>query len=274
MKESRQGLVYARMKGVSAAQGAYICFIDDDNLPTSAYFEQVLLAFENYADVGVFGCGTQLPASLRVSERLEPFLSSYAVGSLHGRHGVLDRGETVWGAGVACRSTAIKRLYSAGFVPLLVGRAGNKQLAGDDSELVLALTTCGWKVWHDPRPLITHALNPGRLNSDSLVKLHQGFGASGCALAAYRHQLNRRRFFESGLSWLFPMMFSAKCTVLLCTRLLFSFVGGVGEEMRLRHLTRIAYLESAIRATFWILRQWPTLTRNVRITRSISISRD
>jgi glucosyl-dolichyl phosphate glucuronosyltransferase len=42
VQESRQGLSYARNRGVSESQGRYLCFLDDDGMPNDQYVKNVL----------------------------------------------------------------------------------------------------------------------------------------------------------------------------------------------------------------------------------------
>ncbi|MBH2018613.1 MAG: glycosyltransferase family 2 protein [Burkholderiales bacterium] len=185
IRESKAGLMYARMSGVMAASGQYIAFIDDDNWPTEKYLHIAETIFDSDTSVGVFGCATKLPSDRYIPEAIQRYASSFAIGHLPFESGLLDTGQCVWGAGMAVRASKLKSIFKSGFSPILVGRSQSTQLAGDDSEIVLAMVLSGCSVWYENTPLILHAVDPSRFNYKNVIKMNEGFGSSALFLQIY-----------------------------------------------------------------------------------------
>lgn len=185
VNERKQGLIHARWAGIRAAKGDIICFIDDDNWTSDSYFETVVDVFNNQPEVGFFGCSTELPAGISFPPEIAPYAKSYAVGNLYQKTGILQPGQTVWGAGMAARRHALLAIVNSTFQPILHGRTGSVQLAGDDSELACALTITGWRGWYQSEALIEHAIDTNRMNPQKLLNMHQGFGASDSIISCY-----------------------------------------------------------------------------------------
>lgn len=179
------GLSHARAAGILAAKGEYICFIDDDNWASSAYFKAVIHTFNSMQKVGFFGCATRLPYGLSFPLEIASFAKGYAVGDLHHTSCQLSPGNSVWGAGLAVRSHIVKSFLEAGFSPVLTGRKGAVQLAGDDTEYCLMIAIAGWHGWYQCEPLIEHSIDPARMTVAKLEQMQKGFGASSSLIMRY-----------------------------------------------------------------------------------------
>jgi hypothetical protein len=177
--------MHARRAGVGAARGELVAFIDDDNLVRPDYFTCAEKIFDANAAVWVFGCATELPAATRAPGWLGEFMPAYALGRQAFASSLQPPGCPVWGAGLALRTAPLKMLFKSAFRPLLVGRTAGRQLAGDDSELVLAMELLGGKVWYEDRVLLEHAIDPARFSADKLASMHAGFGASSLTMSRY-----------------------------------------------------------------------------------------
>src|SRR5262249_18624037 len=117
--------------------------------------------------------------------------SCYAVGAIAERDGFLAPEALVWGAGFCVRREAWRRAREKGFEPLLQGRKGDVQLAGEDSELVLALGILGWRSYYASALRLRHAIEPARMNLGSLEAMNRGFGISHNVLETYKSFLQR-----------------------------------------------------------------------------------
>jgi hypothetical protein len=72
-----------------------------------------------------------------------------------------------------------------GFEFKLVGRVGNRQLAGDDSEICIVMQLLGWKGYYSEKLVLAHNFDPNRVNTADLSKMYQGFGVAFPALMTY-----------------------------------------------------------------------------------------
>src|SRR5262249_1077063 len=136
----------------------YVCFVDDDNLVAPDYLDAAEAVLRAQANVGVLVARSDLYHLAPAPAWFEEVSHSYAVGRLAGRDGFLSPGAVIWGGGsFVCRagwSTAVRK----GFEPLLHGRKGTVQLAGEDSEISLALNILGWRTYYTSTLKLRHAI--------------------------------------------------------------------------------------------------------------------
>jgi hypothetical protein len=231
------------LAGLQAASSEITCFIDDDNWPSLEYFPTIMRVFRENPTVGGFGCSTCLPVGTELPPELKGYARGYAIGDWYDRSGILPTGGYVWGAGMAVRTEALRQLVVNGFSPALLGRAGGLQLAGDDTEFVLGLVLCGWEIWYERKPLITHALDPRRLTAERLIAMHEGFGAGSLIMQRYVR-------LAMGKSWvagrLFPILVILHLPVVL-SRMVYR---GVMARLDPSLARRVQFAESKGRIKF------------------------
>lgn len=189
--EPRPGLAYARERGVRAASGSLLCFIDDDNDAAPDYLEQATRIFAQYPQAAFCGGRSQWPAEYTRGGVLplvaRYFSKSVAVGEQRSfAEGAVGRGDFLWGAGMCMRRERILRIYDSGFSPVLTGRVGKTQLSGEDGELTILLQYDGSTGIYSNSLCLTHRVSTERFNVRYFVKLFFGMGLCSPALAVYR----------------------------------------------------------------------------------------
>jgi glycosyltransferase involved in cell wall biosynthesis len=167
INEQKPGTMNARYCGIVNARYRYLLFCDDDNWLSSNYikwaFDKIYgnseiaaiggygnLAFDEqfvppqwiFTYQGKFGCG---PQNFKEGE-----LSGYK-RSLYTAGAIFDR---VW----------LNKLYILGFVSALQGRDGRTIVAGEDTELTLALDKIGGKLFYFKKLHFFHYMPPERLS--------------------------------------------------------------------------------------------------------------
>ena len=178
--------MHARLRGAREARFDILSYIDDDNWVAPDWVSVVRTIFDEYPHVGV--CGGQVSP---VHETPPPpwfddFRDSFAIGPQAETSGdVSDGRQHVWGAGLCIRKAVVTGLLEKGFVPLLCGRKGRRQSAGEDSELCYAALLAGWRVRYDSRLQLRHFLPADRVTWDNLRRMYRGFGASHAILGMY-----------------------------------------------------------------------------------------
>lgn len=199
VREDELGLTPARLRGMKESTGELLVFVDDDNLLTEDYLEQVSRLSNEWPMLGVFG-GQIFP----VFETPPP---EYIKGYYHllaCREFIADRWSNIpteneslpCGAGICVRrSVALKYLESVknASIRTILGRKGVFLNAGEDSDL--AFTACDMGLgMGEFRLLKLYHLIPGRrLEEDYLVRLWEGMTYSSRILSVVRGHMHPAR---------------------------------------------------------------------------------
>lgn len=191
--EANPGLMYARNKGIALAKYEYLLFCDDDNLLCDTYVKGVFTIMTSNNQIGACGGkGIELIRDCEKPEWFNQFKRNYAVGSQ-----VTDPQLTLYGAGMCIRYSAMQEIRKNGFIPFLTGRIGNNLLAGDDSELILALRLSGYHLVASDEFFFWHLLPFKRLNRQYLGKMAVGFGMTMPVISIYNLCLYKKKVFSS-----------------------------------------------------------------------------
>ncbi len=208
--EPKQGLMYARRKGIEVSHFEIILFVDDDNWLAANYLTHLQQLFIKHPTVAAFG---GLNSPVFGSEKpfwFDTFQNSYAVGRL--ADGFNEPDEIgLFGAGLAIRRTALNDLHQAGFKSMLVGRSGDMLSSGEDYELCKALKLAGWQIIFAPELKLKHFITARRLNWDYFRKLNQGISRSILVFMAYEYWIEMQSGttpFTASIrySWLFLLI--------------------------------------------------------------------
>lgn len=167
IKENKQGLAYARRKGILEAKYEYVIYCDDDNLLCPDYVSTVVSCFDKMPEVGAIGGKGIAEFEIEPAAIVKEHLECYAVGSQ------LEHKDWLWGAGLALRTELVKDVCNKQKC-YLVGRKGNKLLSGDDSELVMSIVLRGYKAYPLDEISFTHVLKADRLSEEYFHRLYKG----------------------------------------------------------------------------------------------------
>lgn len=165
--EQRQGLAFAREKGVATAQYCYLLYCDDDNLLSPNYIDK---AFEMLSSSDLIGAvGGKGIAEFEVEPENEVLenLDCYAIGSQ------LNHKDWLYGAGLVVRADLVRKIYTTQTC-YLVGRKGNELLSGDDTELVMSIALRGYQVIPTDEISFIHVLKANRLTNNYYYNLLKG----------------------------------------------------------------------------------------------------
>lgn len=167
IKEVRQGLVYARRKGIREAKYEYAIYCDDDNLLCPDYVSTVVELLDEMPNVGAIGGMGIAEFEAAPAEIVKKNLECYAVGSQ------IKHKDWLFGAGLALRTEIVREVYRNQKC-YLKGRTGKKTLSGDDTELVLSIQLRGYRIYATDRIYFTHVLKANRLSEEYFYKLYEG----------------------------------------------------------------------------------------------------
>lgn len=174
--EPEQGAAIARRRAIEAAQGRWIGFLDDDNLPTPNWVASAYAFGQAHPQAGAFGSTIQPDYEVEPPpnfDRIAVFLV------------IIDRRKTYRynsrvlppGAGLV-----IQRHAWLTAVPerlLLQGPIAAKVSAkGEDMEALLHLFQAGWEIWHNAEMKIIHRIPKWRLERQYLLPFFRCNGLS------------------------------------------------------------------------------------------------
>lgn len=161
--EQKQGLSFARQKGISAAQYDTIIFCDDDNWLDENYLSYAFQRMEQDPTIGVLGGQSSAFFETRKPEWFDIFQNAYAVGKPLKASGNADARTYIAGAGMVTRKSIFATLQQCSFQQSNTDRTKNSLLSGGDAEFCFAVLYLGYHLHYDERLQFTHYLSAPRL---------------------------------------------------------------------------------------------------------------
>ncbi|CNI16070.1 glycosyltransferase family 2 protein [Yersinia mollaretii] len=186
-KEPISGLMNARIRGIKEAKNDLIIFVDDDNLLDTDYCYKAHQLFSEKTDIAFAGGESRLPLYISPPTWFDKYSKCYAVGPQYNESRYLCGAEILWGAGLIVRREMLLTIINYDFK--CVGRKGNIQLSGDDSELCYLLILNGGIGYYYSELKLQHAIDTSRFNIDKLLQVYRGFGQSFPILVKYRMRI-------------------------------------------------------------------------------------
>jgi GT2 family glycosyltransferase len=162
--EPEPGLSRARNRGIAAATGELVAFVDDDAAPAPDWAGRIVAAFERDERIGCVG-GTcrprfEAPRPRWLSDRLLQFAGITRIGTEPRE--ARSSAEWPFGANVAFRAEA---LHGAGGFSHALGRVGASLLSGEESALIETVRALGWRIWLEPAAVVDHTVHAERCRS-------------------------------------------------------------------------------------------------------------
>jgi len=172
--EEKLGLSAARNAGAAQARGAFICFVDDDAIPSPHYLAEVLSSFEDRRATCV---GGRIVAAWPGGATPPWFTPRYAHVVAQTSFGEtarrLARNEFPFGANIAFRKDVFQAL--GGFDENL-GKRGGNNIWGEEIDLCHRLQEKGFSFFYNPRALVWHVVGPGRATEQYFIESIFGKG--------------------------------------------------------------------------------------------------
>lgn len=193
------GLVQARIRGIRAATGDMIVFVDDDNLLAADYLEQALRIAGEFPQIGAFGGRISAEFEGEEPAWLRPFRSHLALADVRRDEWANITGDAAvlpCGAGLCVRTALAERwadLVATDPDRRGLGRSGGRTLACEDTDLVLSCADAGWGTGRFTALHLTHVIPATRLGFDYQRRLAADIGYSYGRLRAIRGETSRGR---------------------------------------------------------------------------------
>ena len=173
--EPRQGLSYARNRGIAESRSEYIVMVDDDVEVNDGFTAAYYQFFQSHPDVAATG-GKIAPLYEYQPPR---WLTKYTERPIAGTTDLGDKirpmRKTPIGCNMAFRRTAVE---SYGGFDTALGRKGNAALAGEEKEFFGRMLAGGEKIYYVPGALVHHIIPKSRFTDAYFDKVTCGSGAS------------------------------------------------------------------------------------------------
>ena len=185
VREMKQGLTPARLRGLTESKGTVLVYIDDDNVLVPGYLAEALRLLEENPELGAIGGKSiaeyekQPPSWFPPMEGMiacrdfgdEPMTASWKGVAQEKR--IYPKCSPV-GAGMAIRREAMERyaadLASNGMRQGL-DRTGNSLASGGDNDIVMTTLEHGWSVGYFPQLSLNHLIPARRVEEEYLARL-------------------------------------------------------------------------------------------------------
>lgn len=172
--EVKQGLSYARNRGILEANGDWLCYIDDDAIAESSFLENIHDFILKHPEVGGLG-GKILP---RYVHGKPAWMNRFMEGLVS----KVDYGDKLFEFKgrrfpVGCNMTYSKMiLEKIGCFDVELGRKGDTGLASEEKDVYIKVTGLGASVYYLPTVIVEHVIERGRLQYEYIKKISEGIG--------------------------------------------------------------------------------------------------
>lgn len=175
--EPKLGLTHARLRAMSTAKAELMVFVDDDNLLTPDYLEQVLEIAHAWPLLGVFGGAIEPEFDIPPPDWTRPywqFLAIREVDQARWSNQVTTPDMVPYGAGFCLRRSIWETYLSKVVndpVRLALGRTGSSLASAEDVDIWYEALSLGMGAGLFPQLRLKHLIPPGRLQPDYLLRL-------------------------------------------------------------------------------------------------------
>jgi glucosyl-dolichyl phosphate glucuronosyltransferase len=182
VRETQQGLSYARNRGIAAARGDVLAFIDDDVTVDADWLAHLRTAYDRFDCIGVGGRIVPVWTAARPSWLKEdgPYAVMQAIVSFdHGKQP--HRLNTPpFGANMSFRRSAFA---DYGLFRTDLGRRGAELFGGEDTEFGRRLLRHGESLVYDPAVIVYHSVADERLTVAYFRRWYFYYGRTSVRLA-------------------------------------------------------------------------------------------
>jgi glycosyltransferase involved in cell wall biosynthesis len=177
--EPRLGLTHARQRAVVETKGAWIAFVDDDNLLEPGWIAAIVGAILAYPNAGGIGGRVILQWETPPVEAVRDFGFCFAEQELGNSTREV---ESLVGAGMVLKRDA---LVTSGWIaePLLDDRIGTKLVSGGDTEMALRVRAAGYLLRYAPDAVMYHRMPAGRASVKYLLRINRSLGATSAVIS-------------------------------------------------------------------------------------------
>lgn len=179
IREEKQGLTYARLKGFENAIYDIIVMVDDDNILDENYLINAFKIFAENVELGAIGGKSTPIFENEVPSWLVNFYGCLALRDL-GNQCLTAKWENQYpncapiGAGMAIKKLAlqtyINKINTGNHQ--ITDRKGNSLSSGGDNDIVIEILKSGWHVGYFPKLTLQHIIPQERIATEYLARLN------------------------------------------------------------------------------------------------------
>lgn len=193
--EQRQGLSYARNRGIGESEGEYIAIIDDDERIAPDFIASYIALFDSTSDAMAAGG----PIVAEYPSGKPRWMSSFTERPIANTMYFGDKvtlfpaGRIPGGGNMAIRRSAIRRY---GVFDTSLGYVGEKLIGGEECDLFERLQIAEAKYYYVPGAVMYHIIPKEKLTQEYLSRLSYNVGVSKLRRARYYHRIGREKAME------------------------------------------------------------------------------
>ena len=205
--EVRQGLSYARNRGIGESVGEYIAIIDDDERIAPEFISSYIALFDSTPDAVAAGG----PIVAEYPSGKPRWMSSFTERPIANTMYFGDKvclfpaGRIPGGGNMALRRESVRRY---GVFDTSLGYVGESLVGGEESDLFERLRIADAKYYYVPGAVMYHIIPKEKLTKEYLSRLSYNVGVSQLRRARYYHRKGRVRVVEL-FKWVVTIILAA-----------------------------------------------------------------
>lgn len=192
IREERQGLTYARMRGINDSSGELILFIDDDNFIDKNYFAAAVSISEKYPFIGSYSGRVTLVYDKEPEKWTTKYRGMLIERNFKGNHwsNLYFNNDTMPSGAGMCITREVGqeyvRLFNEGKRNFILDRSKGSLLSGGDNDLAMCACDIGKGMGLFEDLHLRHYIPPSRFTLDYLSRLAYGIYYSFAVLQYMR----------------------------------------------------------------------------------------
>lgn len=174
--EEKQGAAFARQRGMRAAQGDWIGFIDDDVIPAADWVSAAYTFRNSCSQLGAYGGQIHPQFEVKPPDNFKRIQSFLAIRERGNQSHLYDPENLVLPPSAAWVVNRQAWLDAVPPEPKLSGRVKGSMVQGDDYEPLMHMHLAGWNIWYNPDMHVQHQIPKERLEASYLLRISRGSG--------------------------------------------------------------------------------------------------
>lgn len=193
VKEQKQGLSYARNRGIKEAAAPNVVFLDDDIRATESLIPAWISFFGEHPHAAAAGGKIHVQFDDQrpdwMSHFLLPLLGYHDLGDSIKKY---PKSKYPFGGNMGFKKSLFDKI---GFFDIELGRKGKTLGAGEEKELFRRIRSQDKDIFYLPEAFLYHRVNKERLTMETIRKQALGLGAS------MKHRLETTSSMQNVVNW-------------------------------------------------------------------------